>query len=263
MGFFGDIGKGISTGFSGALPLVADFLTGGGYSTGQANEQNTALNRENRDWSQSMSNSAYQRAVADMRAAGLNPMLAYQQGGASTPQNSAPSIAPAKMGAGLATTAKSAIELIGAQNNQKADTILKAESADTEKSKRALNSAQGAKALADATESQERTKNYPVERQNIWSQKSSTDAQIPGHHARSDSSKMETDLQRQRQGWDKNLQKVDAVIERAAKLFSPLNSAKSFLQNSNQNTNNGKYNPNQDVRDTMNSKHKNSPFRRK
>lgn len=42
-----------------------------------------------RDFEEHMSSTAYQRAMADMQVAGLNPVLAFQQGGASTPSASA------------------------------------------------------------------------------------------------------------------------------------------------------------------------------
>lgn len=41
-----------------------------------------------RDFEREMSNTAYTRAVQDMRNAGLNPALMYSQGGASTPSAS-------------------------------------------------------------------------------------------------------------------------------------------------------------------------------
>ena len=71
-----------------AIPLIGAELLGGAlgaFSARDQNSANAAAIKQQEDFQERMSGTAYQRAMADMSKAGLNPMLAYMQGGASSP----------------------------------------------------------------------------------------------------------------------------------------------------------------------------------
>lgn len=87
---------------------------------------NSAEAQKNRDFQASqvldaqkyntaMSSSAYQRSMADMKKAGLNPMLSYMQGGASTPQSPTGS-GSAASGSAASTSAPGSSQATGQQS---------------------------------------------------------------------------------------------------------------------------------------------------
>ena len=125
MGLFDKIGQFAAGTVMGPLGSVAgaanlfgpdtfpDMLTGGAVSNAKSVSDTNALQMMLADrqmaFQERMSGTAYQRAMDDMRKAGLNPMLAFDKGGASTPSGAMASLtAPRKgdIGAGLFNTAK-------------------------------------------------------------------------------------------------------------------------------------------------------------
>lgn len=141
----------MATGAAIAGGMVASSLIGGMLSSqgvSQQNSANAAQQMQAEQYQTNMSNTSYQRGVKDMEAAGLNPMLAYSQGGASTP-----SIAPVQMQNTMAPLGDAIAKAgqVGLTNASAYESMeqTKAQTATTQ-SQAVLNSAAASKAVQDA-----------------------------------------------------------------------------------------------------------------
>ena len=134
---------------------LGDYLPGVGDARAQdkANEINIAQAELNRKFQERMSNTAYQRAMDDMKKAGLNPILAYNQGGASVPTGSTATAAAASK-TGLTGAALQAYTGISSARAQAQQVQSQTELNETSK---VLTAANTAKAVNEAQLIREKT----------------------------------------------------------------------------------------------------------
>ena len=168
-----------------ALVAAAVGAIASAYGARQQNKAAQEAATRQMDFQERMSGTSYQRSMDDMRAAGLNSILAYQQGGATSPAGTQPNVVN-PMGTEMSGVASTAVQL----RRQKQE--LKAINSTIE-----LQDAARYKTEQETILTDENIKTERERRQNIQNQSSLYYQQYQHSKATTDTAQSLADLERQ------------------------------------------------------------------
>lgn len=151
------------------------------WSTNKTNKEARERTQDQRDWEERMSNTAHQREVEDLRAAGLNPVLSGLGGsGASTPSSAAATVTPYNLEKlNIASTAKQLDILDETENKMKEETASIKQGTRTQKSQERLNEANTLAAAASANSAQAHAALLNEQAKSVALQRKKSEAELP------------------------------------------------------------------------------------